>query len=64
MWHNDTDHQVVIVGGHNRRPRNPRWRTAAILKKTLNRHIFATVRPILMKFGMITHIGPWQRIKR
>jgi len=33
-------------------------------EKTLNRHIFATVRPILMKFGMITHIGPWQRIKR
>jgi len=34
------------------------------LKKPLNRHIFATVRPIFMKFGIMTHIGPWQRIKR
>ena len=31
---NDRDHQVVVVGGPNRRPRNPRWRTAAILKKS------------------------------
>ena len=38
--------------------RPPYW------KKTLNRHISATVRPILMKFGMLTHIGPWQRINR
>ena len=30
--HNDRDHQVVVVGGPNRRPTNPRWRTAAILK--------------------------------
>jgi len=43
ILHNDRDHQVVVVGGHNRRPTNPRWRTAAILKKkTLNRHISAT----------------------
>ena len=32
---NDKDHQVVVVGGPNRRPRNPRWRTAAILKKNV-----------------------------
>ena len=28
-------HQVVVVGGPNRRPTNPRWRTAAILKKSV-----------------------------
>ena len=27
--------QEVAVGGPNRRPTNPRWRTAAILKKTV-----------------------------
>ena len=30
IWHNDRDHQVVIVDGPSRRPTNPRWRTAAI----------------------------------
>jgi len=33
--HNDRDHQVVIVGGPNMHPTNPRWRTIAILKKTV-----------------------------
>ena len=33
-------------------------------EKKLNRRISATVRPILMKFGMVTHIGTWQRINR
>jgi len=33
ILHNDRDRQVVAVGGPNRRPTNPRWRTAAILKK-------------------------------
>ena len=33
ILHNDRDHQVVVVGGPNRRPTNPRWRTAAILKR-------------------------------
>jgi len=28
------------------------------LKKKLNRHICAIVWPILMKFGMVTQIGP------
>ena len=32
-------------------PANSRWRTAAILKKTLNCDVFATVWPILTKFG-------------
>jgi len=31
-------------------------------KKLLNRHISVTVRPILMKFGKMTLIGPWQQI--
>ena len=34
---------------------NPRWPT---LWKLLNRHISATVWPILMKFGKVMHIGP------
>ena len=40
-----------------------RWRTAAILKP-LNCHIYATVLLILMKFGIVTHIAPLQRIVR
>ena len=32
ILHNDRDHQVVVVGGPNSRPTNPRWRTAAILR--------------------------------
>ena len=32
--------------------------------KLLNRYISATVWPILMKFGTMTHIGPLQRIDR
>ena len=35
ILHNDRDHQVAVVGGPNRRPTNPSWRTAAILKKTV-----------------------------
>jgi len=60
IFHNDGDHQVVVVGGPNRRPTNPRWRTAAILKTNLlNCHISATVWPILIRFGTVTHIGPY-----
>jgi len=33
IWHNDTDLQVIIVGGPNKHPTNPKWQTAAILKK-------------------------------
>ena len=61
ILNNDRDHQVVVVGGPNKRPTNPRWRTAAILKKkTLNRYISAIVWPILMKFGKMTQIGPYR----
>jgi len=58
IWHNDRHHQAVIVGGPNRRPTNPRWRTTAILKKALNHHISATVPLILMKFGTMTQVNP------
>jgi len=58
IWHNDEDHQVVIVGGPSRRPTNPRWRAAAILKKALKRDMSATVPPILMKCVVMTHVGP------
>jgi len=34
--------------------RNPRWRTAAVLK-TVRRDISSTVSPILMKFGTVMH---------
>jgi len=37
--------------------KNPRWRTADIVKP-LNRHIPATIRRIAMKFGMTTHFDP------
>jgi len=40
---NDRDHQMVIAGGPSRRLTNPRWRTAAILKKT--RQITIYLRP-------------------
>ena len=43
IWHNDRDHQVVLVGGSNRRPTNTRRQTAAILKK--NRLITISLRP-------------------
>ena len=33
-------------------------------KKLLNRHISATAGPILMKFGMVTQIGPLQETDR
>ena len=32
IWRNHRDYQLVIVGGPSRRPTNPKWRTAAILK--------------------------------
>ena len=45
--------QQIQYGG-----RLPFW------KKNVNHHISATVWPILMKFGKVTHIGPLQRIYR
>jgi len=39
----DKDYQMPFVGGPNMRITNPRWRTAAILEKSKNHHISATV---------------------
>jgi len=35
ILHNTKDNQVLIVGGPNTPPINPKWQTAAILKKKL-----------------------------
>ena len=50
--------RVVPIGAQQIQDggRRPFW------KKLLNRHISVTVRPILMKFGKMTLIGPWQQI--
>jgi len=54
----DKDHQMPFVDVSNARITNARWRTAAILEKLKNRHISATVWPIVTKFGTMTHIDP------
>jgi len=43
ILHNTKDRQVLIVGGTNTPPINPKWQTAAILEKKLNRRISAVV---------------------
>ena len=43
ILHSDKDHEMPSVGGPNTHITNPRWRTAAILEKSKNRHISATV---------------------
>jgi len=43
ILHSDKGHQMPFVGGLNIRITNPRWRTAAILEKSKNCHISATV---------------------
>jgi len=43
ILHSDKDHQMPFVGGPNKRFTDPRWWTAAILEKSKNRHISATV---------------------
>jgi len=48
---------MSFVGGPITLIRNQRWRTAAILEKSKNRHISATLWPIAAKFGMVTHFG-------
>ena len=50
------------MGGPNRHPANPRWRTAAVLEKSINRDISATVWLIFTKFGTITHMVPLDTI--
>jgi len=41
------------------RPTNPRWRTAAILKNPLHRHIAATVWPILINLAQQRTLTPF-----
>jgi len=36
ILHSNKDHQILIMGGPNTRTTNPRWQTAAILKKNDN----------------------------
>ena len=43
ILHNDKDHQMPFVGGPHTRITNPRWRTAAIVEKSKNRHISVAV---------------------
>ena len=62
MLHNDRDHQVVIVGGPNSAQQIQDGGRPPFWKKLLKHHISATVWPILMKFGVVTHIGLLQRI--
>jgi len=39
ILHSDKDHQMPFASGRNTGITNPRWRTAAILEKSKNRHI-------------------------
>jgi len=43
ILYSDKDHQMPVVGGAKTLITNPRWRTAATLEKSKNRHISATV---------------------
>jgi len=58
----DKNLQVLLVDGPKMRLINPRWRTAAILKKSKHCHISVTVWPIFMKFGTVMHLGPMHQI--
>jgi len=64
ILHSDKDHQMPDEGGPHTRITNPRWRTAAILEKSKNRHISTVVQPILTKFGMLKHFDPLDRPDR
>jgi len=55
---------MPFVGGPNTGITNPRWQTAAILEKSKNHHISATVRQIAIKFGTGTHINTLKRTDR
>jgi len=43
ILHNTKYNKVLIVGGPNTPPTNPKWQTAAILEKKLNRRISTVV---------------------
>ena len=60
--HNDGDHQEVVVGSPNRRPRIPRWRTAAILKKNPVKSPYLCNRLTdFDEIGTVTYISSLQR---
>ena len=59
--HSDIDNQMPFMGGPNRantRIPNPRCRMAAILEKSKNCHISATVWAISTTFGTMTQFDP------
>jgi len=58
ILHSDKEQQMPFVDCQNTRITNPRWRTAAVLEQSKNRHISATVRTIAAKFGILTQIDP------
>jgi len=43
ILHNTKDNQVLIVGGTNTPPTNPKWQTSAILEEKFYRRIYAVV---------------------
>ena len=51
---------MFFAGGQNTCITNPRWRTAAVLEKSKNRHISATVWPIATKLAVtqFDHLDP------
>jgi len=55
---------MPFVGGHHTRITNPRWRTAAILEKSKNRHISAAFWAILTKFGTMMQFDTFDRPDR
>ena len=54
---------MPVVGGPHTRITNPRWRTAAILEKSIYHHISAAVQPLFTKFGTLVQFNPLDRVK-
>jgi len=62
ILHNTKDQQVLIMGGPDTCPTNPRWWTAAILKTVKSPYLFSeTSQLILIEFGKMAPIGPLQQ---
>jgi len=61
ILHNIKDHQVLLVGGPNAALTYPRWRTAAILEKTLNHNISATAWSIWLNLAHGRKSAPYRR---
>ena len=64
ILHSAKDHQVPFVGSPNTHITNPRWRTAAILKNSKNRHTSAAVWAISTKYGTMTQFDALNRSDR